>query len=84
MSGLEAMIEAVLTDPLARAQAAPRAIGYVGFDIPEDLLAAPGLTACHLPWRTGIATPRADPGRHTGCDAPLSNATKRGTRRTST
>lgn len=60
MSALEAVIEAVLADPLAHARAAPCAIGYVGFDLPEDLLASPGLTACHLPWRIGIPTPRAD------------------------
>ena len=60
MTDLDASIDAILADPLAYARAAPRAIGYVGFDIPEDVLAAPGLAACHLPWRTGIATPRAD------------------------
>lgn len=60
MTELAARIDAILADPLATAHAAPRAIGYVGFDIPEDLLAVPGLAACHLPWRTGIATPRAD------------------------
>lgn len=57
---LDAQIDAILADPLAHARVAPRAIGYVGFDIPEDLLAVPGLAACHLPWQAGMATPRAD------------------------
>ena len=60
MSPLDAQVETILADPLAHARAAARAIGTVGFDVPQDLLAAPGITACHLPWREGMATPRAD------------------------
>lgn len=48
-----------LADPLGHARAAPRAIGTLGFDIPEDLLAAPGIAACHLPWRLDRTAPRA-------------------------
>ncbi len=53
-------IDAVLDEPLAPARAAGRAYGYVGLDLPEDLLAAPGRAAVHLPWRRGAKTPRAD------------------------
>jgi hypothetical protein len=55
-----AVIDAILADPLAAARGAPRAIGYVGFDIPIDLLLAPGFNACHLPWRTDGPFPFAD------------------------
>jgi hypothetical protein len=61
MSGsLDARVDAVLTDPLAQARAALAAIGYVGFDLPEDLLAAFDGVALHLPWDADMATPRAD------------------------
>lgn len=54
------MIDAILADPLAAARAAPRAIGYVGFDVPIDLLLAPGIYSAHLPWRPGKTFPVAD------------------------
>lgn len=54
------MINTILTDPLARARSAPRAIGYVGFDVPIDLLLAPPIYSAHLPWRTGTSFPVAD------------------------
>lgn len=57
-------IDTVLADPLAMAKTlagqAEFAIGYVGFDIPEDILAAPGMCALHLPWIAGRSTPQAD------------------------
>jgi hypothetical protein len=53
-------IDSVLADPLALGRQADFAIGYVGLDIPEDILAAPGMYSLHLPWTTGAATPRAD------------------------
>ncbi|HMB58326.1 MAG TPA: hypothetical protein VKN35_00310, partial [Xanthomonadales bacterium] len=53
-------IKTVLADPLARARKADFPVGYVGLDIPEDLLAADGVFATHLPWLTGRETPRAD------------------------
>ncbi len=36
------------------------AVGYVGFDIPEDILAATGRPTFHLPWRKAVNTPFAD------------------------
>ncbi len=47
----EPELDAILSDPLVEARAATCAIGYVGFDIPQDILLAPGVTAIHLPWR---------------------------------
>lgn len=60
MTDLDTLVDRTLTDPLAAARAAPRAIGYVGLDIPEDLLAASGRFAAHLPWDADQATPTAD------------------------
>lgn len=54
------IIDTILADPLSSARAAPRAIGYVGFDVPIDLLLAPPIYSAHLPWRTGAAFPFAD------------------------
>lgn len=53
-------VDAVLADPLAPARNAGRAVGFVGLDIPEDLLATPQYAAAHLPWRRNAATPWAD------------------------
>jgi hypothetical protein len=53
-------IDTVLAEPLAAARKAPRSIGFIGLDIPEDLLATPRYTAVHLPWQRSEATPRAD------------------------
>lgn len=47
----ETALDAILSDPLAGARAAAGAVGYVGFDIPQDILLAPGVNAFHLPWR---------------------------------
>lgn len=44
-------LASILSDPLAGARAAGGAVGYVGFDIPQDILLAPGVSAFHLPWR---------------------------------
>lgn len=60
MIDLDALVARTLADPLAAARAAPRAIGYVGLDIPEDLLAASGRHAAHLPWDADRPTPQAD------------------------
>jgi hypothetical protein len=58
MHALDQSLDALLADPL-QALGADGAVGYVGLDIPPDLLlAAPG-GSCHLPWRTR-ETPRAD------------------------
>ena len=50
MTDLEQAIDRVLADPLSAARAAPRAIGYVGLDLPLDVLLASGMFPCHLPW----------------------------------
>ncbi len=53
-------VDSVLADPLDLARKAEFAIGYVGLDVPEDILCAPGVYALHLPWKAGAGTPRAD------------------------
>jgi hypothetical protein len=60
MSGLEQAVDRILADPLRAAGADGRALGYVGTDIPLDLLLATGRVACHLPWTAARATPVAD------------------------
>jgi len=50
MSEVKRAIDRILSDPLAAARGAERAIGYVGPDLPLDLLLASGLVPCHLPW----------------------------------
>lgn len=60
MMTFDSWAEAVLADPLARTRQAERAIGYVGFDLPEDLFAATGAAVAHLPWDAGRPTPQAD------------------------
>ncbi|MDH4107947.1 MAG: 2-hydroxyacyl-CoA dehydratase family protein [Gammaproteobacteria bacterium] len=47
-------------DPLVAARTAQRPVGYVGLDIPEDILAAPPFHAAHLPWQRDRRTPWAD------------------------
>ncbi|HEX5789180.1 MAG TPA: 2-hydroxyacyl-CoA dehydratase, partial [Woeseiaceae bacterium] len=59
-AGRKLDVDAVLADPLAEARRSRRALGYVGLDIPEDLLATPCYAAVHLPWRRDRATPHAD------------------------
>lgn len=60
MTDLDTRTDQILADPLGAVRAGADPIGYVGFDIPEDLLAATGRPFAHLPWQAGIATPRAD------------------------
>lgn len=57
---LRAMLAATLADPLAPFRAQDRALAYVGFDMPLDVLFASGRPFCHLPWHKGRATPQAD------------------------
>jgi hypothetical protein len=52
-------VEARLGDPLADHRARPCGIGFVGPDIPLDVLIASGRPFGHLPWRTSGATPWA-------------------------
>ncbi|WP_315760972.1 2-hydroxyacyl-CoA dehydratase family protein [Sphingomonas sp. Y38-1Y] len=58
MAELDTAVAAILADPMAHARKAPRAIGFVG-DVPADVLAAPGLTAVHLPWRVAEPSERS-------------------------
>ena len=60
MTPLEQKLDALLADPLEAARADGRAIGYVGGDVPVDLLLATGRAIAHLPWNVGQPTPRAD------------------------
>ena len=60
MSTLENALDAVLADPLTRVAAPERAIGYVGGDVPLDLLLAATRPAMHLPWNVDRPTPFAD------------------------
>jgi hypothetical protein len=50
MSGIEEQLSAVLGNPL-RDAAGGGALGYVGLDIPPDLLLAGNAVSCHLPIR---------------------------------
>ena len=53
-------IDIRLRDPLAGYRAASGGIGFVGPDIPIEVLIASGRPFGHLPWRTDHATPWAD------------------------
>jgi hypothetical protein len=58
MSSIDAPLAAILADPLAAVRAGG-ALGYLGLDIPPDLLLAGSRPACHLPWRTHRKVTRA-------------------------
>jgi hypothetical protein len=62
MSGADTMhsLDARLGDPLAALGVRDDAIGFVGCDIPIDVLLASGRPFGHLPWRAAGETPRAD------------------------
>ena len=53
-------VRALLGDPLSAWHASRDGIGFVGPDVPVDLLVASGRAFGHLPWRTDGATPWAD------------------------
>lgn len=53
-------IEDRLGDPLAAHRAQSGGVGFVGPDIPIDVLIASGRPFGHLPWRTNGATPWSD------------------------
>lgn len=60
MSTIEAKLDDILAHPLRAAwSCAGGAWGYVGLDIPADLLSAPGRVSCHLPWRKHVNSPVA-------------------------
>lgn len=58
-SALERALDALLADPLQPLRAAGGALGYVGSDVPLDLLLATGRPVAHLPWCADRETPRA-------------------------
>src|SRR5690606_9904553 len=53
-------LAAILADPLASARASGNALAYVGTGVPPDRGLAAARPFCHLPWRSGRATPWAD------------------------
>lgn len=53
-------IDTLLADPLSAVRATVHPVGFVGLDIPLEVLTAGGRVACHLPWDRALATPRAD------------------------
>lgn len=53
-------LDARLEEPLADANASGDGIGFVGPDVPVDVLLASGRTFGHLPWLAGAPTPWAD------------------------
>ncbi len=57
---LEIMLDNILADPLAATHGATDPVGYVGFDIPLEILITPGRCFSHLPWQKGRPTPQAD------------------------
>ena len=59
MHTIDQSLDSLLHDPL-QAMAAGGGLGYVGLDIPPDLLLAAPRGSCHLPWRFMRDTPRAD------------------------
>jgi len=60
MSTIEAKLDDILAHPLRAAwNCEAGAWGYVGLDIPADLLSVPGRVSCHLPWRKQASTPLA-------------------------
>jgi hypothetical protein len=60
MSTIEAKLDDILAHPLRTAwNCGGGAWGYVGLDIPADLLRVPGRVSCHLPWRKHVSGPVA-------------------------
>ncbi len=57
---MTAMICQQLGAPLQLFNSSEQPVGYVGFDIPPDVLLASGRPFLHLPWVKGRATPLAD------------------------
>jgi|KBSMisStaDraftv2_1062788.scaffolds.fasta_scaffold63893_2 hypothetical protein len=56
MSTIEAKLDDILAHPLRAAwSCGGGAWGYVGLDIPTDLLGVPGRVSCHLPWKKHVS-----------------------------
>ena len=60
ISTLETALDGILEQPLELARAHGSATGYVGFDLPLDVLLSSNRHCCHLPWQAGRSTPQAD------------------------
>lgn len=64
MTGMHTMVDELLADPLGpareRARAGGRVVGYVGVDIPVELITAAGAHALRLPALADIETANAD------------------------
>jgi hypothetical protein len=58
MTAAHDALDAILGDPLSAVRAG--GFGYVGFDVPQDLVFATGLPCVHLPWHVDRPTPFAD------------------------
>jgi hypothetical protein len=52
--------DVLLQNPFAAWRASGDAVGFVGYDVPIDVLLASGRPFGHLPWRVAGATPWAD------------------------
>ncbi len=60
MTAIETKLDEILAHPLRAAlRSGGGAWGYVGLDIPPELVSAPGRVSCHLPWRKQTSTPVA-------------------------
>ena len=60
-SSLDQALDALLADPIAALGAVGGSpLGYVGSDVPLDLLLATGRPVAHLPWKVDRATPRSE------------------------
>lgn len=60
MIKLDSLLTYTLADPLAAARKAANPVGYVGFDLPLDIILAGPQQFCHLPWHKQRPTPQAD------------------------
>ena len=60
MTALDSLLASTLADPLAISRKVAAPIGYVGFDLPLELLLCGTRHFSHLPWRTGQQTAKAD------------------------
>ncbi len=52
--------ESILLQPLQNPPGGPAALGFIGPDVPVEVLLASGRPFGHLPWRTNANTPWAD------------------------
>ncbi len=57
---MEQQLDAILASPLAGLAGADKPVGYIGLDMPIELILSGTRTFCHLPWRHHAETPQAD------------------------